>query len=73
MNDSDTEFIADDLLILTQANIHVVKSSTAESNMEESNVVFEKESKQKVRGREKKKQPKRRVLTSIGKKGPIQS
>ena len=60
MNDSDTEFIVDETfdndidsdeeplsVLIREANIHVVKSSTAEANMEESNVVCEKESKQK--------------------------
>ena len=60
MNDSDTEFIVDENLdndidsddeplsvLIPEANIHVVKSSTAEANMKESNVVCEKESKQK--------------------------
>ena len=58
MNNSDTEFIVDENLdndidsddeplsvLIPEANIHVVKSSTGEANMEESNVVCDKESK----------------------------
>ena len=50
--DSDDEPLS---VLITKANIHVVKSSTAEANMEESNVVCEKESKQisKRKGKEK--------------------
>ena len=88
MNDSDTEFIVDENLLkdidsddeplsvlIPEANIHVVKSYTAEANMEESNVVCEKKSKQnsKRKGKEKATKKKSVDLTSIGKKGPIQS
>ena len=54
--DSDDEPLS---VLIPEANIHVVKSFTAGANMEESNIVCEKESKQKVRGRAKKKEPKR--------------
>ena len=67
INDSDTEFIIDENLdndidsadkplgvLIPEANIHIVKSYTAEAKMEESNVVCEKESKEKVRGRQRK-------------------
>ena len=60
MNDSDTEFIVNENLdndidsddepvsvLIPEANIHIVKSSTAEANVEESNVICEKERKQK--------------------------
>ena len=58
ISDSDNEFIVDENLendidsddeplsvLIPEANIHVVKSSTAEANMEENNVVCGKESK----------------------------
>ena len=67
INDSDTEFIIDENLdndidsvdkplgvLIPEANIHIVKSYTAEANMEGSNVVCEKEIKEKVRGRQRK-------------------
>ena len=75
MNDSDTEFIVDENLdndidsddeplsvLIPEANIHVVKSSTAETNMEESNVVCEKESKQKSKRKGKEKATKRKSV-----------
>ena len=75
MNNSDTEFIVDENLdnnidsddeplsvLIPEANIHVVKSSTAETNMEESNVVCEKESKQKSKRKGKEKATKRKSV-----------
>ena len=73
MNDSDTEFIVDENLdndidsddeplsaLIPEANIHVAKSSTAEANMEESNVVWEKKSKQKSKRKGKEKATKKK-------------
>ena len=67
-SDSETEFTVDENLdneidpddeplsvLMPEANIHVVKISTAEANMEESNVVCEKESKQKSKRKGKEK------------------
>ena len=68
INDSDTEFTVDEKLnndiesddeplsvLIPEANIHVAKNSTVEANMKKSNVVCEKESKQKSKrmGKEK--------------------
>ena len=83
MNDSDTEFIVDENLdndidsddeplsvLIPEANIHVVKSSTAEANMEESNVVCEKESKQKSKRKGKEKATKKKSVDFNWKKRP---
>ena len=86
MNDSDTEFIVDENLdndidsddeplsvLIPEANIHVVKISTAEANMEESNVVCEKESKEKSKRKDKEKGTKKKSVEFNWKKGLIQS
>ena len=86
MNDSDTEFIVDENLdndidsddeplsvLIPEANIHVVKRSTAEANMEECNVVCEKESNQKSKRKGKEKGTKKRSVYFNWKKGLIQS
>ena len=83
MNDSDTEFIVDENLdndidfddeplsvLIPEANIHVVKSSTAEANMEESNVVCERESKQKSKRKGKEKVIKKKSIDFNWKKRP---
>ena len=83
MNDSDTEFIVDENLdndidsddeplsvLIPDANIYVVKSSTAEENMEESNVVCEKESKQKSKRKGKEKATKKKSVDFGRKKRP---
>ena len=83
MNNSDTEFIVDENLdndidsddeplsvLIPEANIHVVKSSTAEANMEESNVVCEKESKQKSKRKGKEKATKKKSVDFNWKKRP---
>ena len=83
MNDSDTELIVDENLdndtgsddeplsvLIPEANIHVVKSSTAEANMEESNVACEKESKQKSKRKGKEKATKRKSVEFNWKKRP---
>ena len=81
MNDSETEFTVDGNLdneidsddeplsvLIPEANIHVVKISTAETNMEESNVVCEKESKQKSKRKDKEKATKKKSVEFNGKK-----
>ena len=73
MHDSDTDFIVDEnvdndidsddeslSVLIPEVNILVAKSSTAEANMEESNVVCEKESKQKSRRKGKEKATKKK-------------
>ena len=83
MNDSDTEFTVDENLdndidsddeplsvLIPEANIHVVKSSTAKANMGESNVVCEKESKQKSKRKGKEKATKRKSVDFNWKKRP---
>ena len=83
MNDSDTEFIVDENLdndidsdgeplsvLIPEANIHVVKGSTAEANMEESKVVCEKESKQKSKRKGKGKATKKKIVDFNWKKRP---
>ena len=84
MNDSDAEFIvhknldndidSDDeplSVLIPEANIHVVKSSTPEANMEESNVVYEKERKQKSKRKGKEKATKKKSVEFNWKKGLI--
>ena len=86
INDSDTEFIVDENLdkdinsddeplnvLIPETNIHVLKSSTAEANMKKITLYVRRKASKKIKGRAKKNQPKRRVLSSIGKKGLIQS
>ena len=86
MSDSETEFTVDENLdneidpddeplsvLMPEANIHVVKISTAEANMEESNVVCEKESKQKSKRKGKEKGTKKKSVDFNWKKGLIQS
>ena len=86
MNDSETEFTVDEKLdneidsddeplsvLMPEANIHVVKISTAEANMEESNVVCEKESKEKSKRKDKEKGTKKKSVEFNWKKGLIQS
>ena len=86
MNDSETEFTVDENLdneidsddeplsvLIPEANIHVVKISTAEENMEESNVVCKKESKQKSKRKGKEKATKKKSVDFNWKKGLIQS
>ena len=86
MSDSETEFTVDENLdneidpddeplsvLMPVANIHVVKISTAEANMEESNVVCEKESKQKSKRKGKEKGTKKKSVEFNWKKGLIQS
>ena len=87
MNDSDTESIVDEnldkdidsddepLSVLTpEANNHVVKSSTAKANTEESTAVCEKESKQKSkRNKGQEKATKKKSVDFNWKKGLIQS
>ena len=86
MNDSETEFTVDEKLdneidsddeplsvLMPEANIHVVKISTAEANMEESNVVCEKESKEKSKRKGKEKGTKKKSVEFNWKKGLIQS
>ena len=81
MNDLETEFTVDENLdneidsddeplsvLIPEANIHVVKISTAEANMEESNVVCEKESKQKSKRKDKEKATKKKSVEFNGKK-----
>ena len=83
INDSDTEFIVDENLdndidsddeplsaLIPEANIHVAKSSTAEANMEESNVVWEKESKQKSKRKGKEKATKKKRVDFNWQKRP---
>ena len=65
--DSDDEPLS---VLITKANIHVVKSSTAEANMEESNVVCEKESKQKSKRKGKEKATKKKSVDFNWKKRP---
>ena len=86
MNDSDTEFVVDENLdndidsdgeplsvLIPEANIHVVKGSTAEANMEESKFVCEKENKQKSKRKGKGKATKKKIVNFNWKKGLIQS
>ena len=83
MNHSDTEFIADENLandidsddeplsaLIPEVNIHVVKSSTAETNIEESNVLCEKKSKQKSKRKGKEKATKKKSVDFNWKKRP---
>ena len=82
-NDSDTEFVVEENLdndidsddeplsvLMPEASIHVVKSSTAEANMEENNVVCEKESKQKRKRKGKEKATKKKTVDFSWKKRP---
>ena len=86
MNDSDTEFIvyenldndidSDDKplsVLIPEANIHVVQVLQLRQIWKKVRLCVRRKASKEVRGRAKKKQPKRRVLTSNGKKRLIQS
>ena len=49
-------------MLIPEANIHVVKGSTAGTNMEESNVLCEKDSKQKSKRKGKEKATKKKSV-----------
>ena len=83
MNDLDIKFILDENLdndidsddeplsvLIPEANIHVVKSSAAEANMKESNVLYEKESKQKRKRKGKEEATKKKNVDFNWKKRP---
>ena len=86
MNDSDTEFIVDEnldndidsddepLSVLIQKPTFMLQNVLQLRQIwRKATLHVRRKASKKVRGRGKKKQPKRRVLTSIGKKGLIQS